>query len=55
MAEKTKFGYTKCLRKKIKNKNNVVTIYLYHSWDLTHGKGWFSHSYNLLCQWIPFG
>lgn len=52
MAEKSKFGYTvfqcfhrKCLRKKIKYKKNIVTVYLYHGWDLTHGKGWFSHSY----------
>ena len=45
MAEKTKHGYDKCLRKKIKYKNNIVTIYLYRGYDLIHGKGWFSHSY----------
>jgi hypothetical protein len=42
MAEKTKIGFDKCL----KTKMGDVVIYLYKSWDLTHGIGWFSHTYN---------
>lgn len=44
MAEKTKWGGSKCLRKKINYRNNTVKIYLYRSWDVKHGYGWFSHS-----------
>lgn len=41
MAIKTKHGYDKCLKSKIGN----ITIYLFKSFDLIHGYGWFVHSY----------
>lgn len=41
MANKVKNGYSNnCLVKEI----GGVKIYLYKSWDLVHGKGWFAHS-----------
>ena len=45
MSKVTKHGYDKCLKKKFKHKGNIITVYLYHGWDLYHGKGWFVHSY----------
>lgn len=43
MSKKESNGYSKhCLVKKI----NGFKIYLYKSWDVVHGKGFFCHSIN---------
>ena len=50
MSQKTRYaGISKCVKKVIQGK----TIYLYKSWDLMHGYGWFAHSYFNCC--VGFG
>lgn len=40
MSRKTNWYGTKVLVKYI----NGVKVYLFYSWDLTHGTGWFCHA-----------
>ena len=40
MARKTKWYFTNVLVKYI----DGTKVYLFYSWDLTHGIGWFSHA-----------
>lgn len=42
MAEKTDYCGSKALKGTIGN----ITIYLYRTWDIVHGKGWFVRSVN---------